>query len=224
MTSRPGVPFITYGVRAPLHRRKGQDVVSERRGQILEAAVEVLAARGFKGTSIDAVAERAGLTRQGVLHYFPSKKRLLLEILNFREQLNREHLADRRLGEDWAGDFAEAVAFEQDHPSLATVYSVVMAEAVTGQEPAAAYVRERYCLLQDYLTMRLVERYGERMPSGLKAATAAAAVLALVEGVHQLRLMDPEADRYPGVVRDTVAVLLGTETAATDGQSPVTKG
>lgn len=55
-------------------------MVSGRREQILEAALEVLTARGFKGTSIDAVAERAGLTRQGVLHYFPSKKRLLLGI------------------------------------------------------------------------------------------------------------------------------------------------
>ncbi|MDW6057039.1 TetR/AcrR family transcriptional regulator [Streptomyces sp. FXJ1.4098] len=59
---------------------EGRDVVSGRREQILEAALEVLTARGFKGTSIDAVAERAGLTRQGVLHYFPSKKRLLLGI------------------------------------------------------------------------------------------------------------------------------------------------
>ncbi|MFI1330509.1 TetR/AcrR family transcriptional regulator [Streptomyces sp. NPDC020845] len=141
--------------------------MSGRREQILEAALEVLTARGFKGTSIDAVAERAGLTRQGVLHYFPSKKRLLLGILNFREQLHREHLADRRLGEDWAADFAATVAFEQDHPSLATVHSVLLAEAVTGQEPAAEYVRERRYSLQDLLTASLVERYGERMPSGL---------------------------------------------------------
>ncbi|MGC9542136.1 TetR/AcrR family transcriptional regulator [Streptomyces sp. UG1] len=199
-------------------------MVSGQREQILEAALEVLAARGFKGTSIDAVAERAGLTRQGVLHYFPSKKRLLLEILNFREQLHREHLADRRVGEDWAGDFAEAVAFEQDHPSLAAVHSVVLAEAVTGQEPAAGYVRERCCSLQDHLTASLVERYGQRLPSGLSAPTAAAAVLALVEGVHQLWLVDPEAHRYPQIVRETMSVLLGAETATTESQSPATKG
>ncbi|MFI6377152.1 TetR/AcrR family transcriptional regulator [Streptomyces sp. NPDC050546] len=203
-------------------------MVSEQRERILEAALEVLAARGFKGTSIDAVAERAGLTRQGVLHYFPSKKRLLLEVLNFREQLNRENLADRRVGEDLAGDFAEAVAFEQSHPSLATVHSVVLAEAVTGQEPAAGHLRQRCRSLQDHLAASLTERYGEHLPSGLSAPTAAAAVLALVEGVHQLWLVDPEADldleRYPRIVRETVAVLLGDEAATPDGQSPATKG
>ncbi|MEH0421286.1 TetR/AcrR family transcriptional regulator [Streptomyces sp. B21-083] len=191
--------------------------MSGRPEQILEAALEVLAARGFKGTSIDAVAERAGLTRQGVLHYFPSKQRLLVAVLDFREVLHRENLAGRRVGEDWGGDFAEAVAFEQSHPSLATVHSVVLAEAVTGQEPAADYVRQRARSLQDHLTASLAERYGERMPSGLSAPAAAAAVLALVEGVHQLWLVDPEADRYPQIVRDAVAVLLGVGDGGSGG-------
>lgn len=199
-------------------------MLSDRREQILEAALEVMAVHGFKGASIDAVAERAGLTRQGVLHYFPSKKRLLLELLSFREELARENLAGRQAGEDWAGDFAETVAFEQSHPSLATVHSVVLAEAVTGQEPAAGYIRQRCRSVQDHLAASLVERYGERVPSGLSATTAAAAVLALIEGVHQLWLVDPEADRYPQIVRETVAVLLGTGTAATDGHSPATNG
>lgn len=200
-------------------------MVSERREQILEAALEVLADRGFKHTSIDAVAERAGLTRQGVLHYFPSKKRLLLEILRFREELNRENLADRHAGEDPAADFAAAVAFEQSHPALATVHSVLMAEAVTGQEPAAGYARQRSRTLQGHLAASLAERYGERLPSGLSAPTAAAAVLALVEGVHQLWLVDPDEERYPRIVRETVAVLLGIAGAATaEDQSPARNG
>ncbi len=203
-------------------------MVSARRQQILEAALEVFAERGFKGTSIDAVAERAGLTRQGVLHYFPSKKRLLLDLLAFREELAREHLAGRRLGEDWAGDFAEAVAFEVHHPSLATVQTVVLAEAVTGQEPACGYVRERSRSLQEHLTAHLIERYGERLPSGLDPRTAAAAVLALIEGVHQLWLVDQDAERYPRIVREALSVLLGTDSAPKpqlpQPQLPLTNG
>lgn len=164
----------------PSNGGKGRPVASARREEILQAALEVLAARGFKGTSIDAVAERAGLTRQGVLHYFPSKKRLFLEVLNLRERLNRENLADRRLGEDWAGDFAETVAFEQDHPTLARVHSVVLAEAVTGQEPARGYVRDRRRALQDHLTEHLAARYGDRLPSGLDTRTGATAVFAFI--------------------------------------------
>ncbi|MER5430010.1 TetR/AcrR family transcriptional regulator [Streptomyces sp. NPDC002588] len=190
--------------------------MSARREEILEAALEVLADRGFKGTSIDAVAERAGLTRQGVLHYFPSKKRLLLEVLNLRNQVNRENLADRRLGEDWAGDFAETVAFEQHHPSFARVHSVVLAEAVTGQEPARGYVRERCRTLQDHLTEHIVQRYGDRVPSGLEARTAATALFAFIEGIHQLWLVDQDGDeRYPEVVREVLSVLLGDAQVST---------
>ncbi|MEU0741248.1 TetR/AcrR family transcriptional regulator [Streptomyces leeuwenhoekii] len=204
---------------------------SARREDILAAALEVFAERGFKNASIDAVAERAGLTRQGVLHYFPSKKRLLLEMLDFREQLNREHLADHPAGEDLPADFAAAVAFEQGHPSFATVHSVVMAEAVTGQEPARSYVADRCRSLQAHLAARLAERYGERLPSGLSASAAATAFLALVEGVHQLWLVDPgpDTDRYPSIVRDAMAVLVG-DTEHGDGnggdcaQDPVVKG
>ncbi|WNM31884.1 TetR/AcrR family transcriptional regulator [Streptomyces sp. Li-HN-5-11] len=194
-------------------------MASARREEILESALETFAERGFKNTSIDAVAERAGLTRQGVLHYFPSKKRLLLEVLNLREQLARANLADRPAGEDWAADFAETVAFDQEHPSFATVQSVVMAEAVTGQEPARGYVRDRYRSLQRHLADRLVERYGERLPSGLSAPDAAVALLALIEGVHQLWPMDqePDTDRYPRIVRETLTVLLGTGGEDADG-------
>ncbi|MFI7361329.1 TetR/AcrR family transcriptional regulator [Streptomyces sp. NPDC050149] len=207
--------------------------MSARRQEILESALEVFAERGFKSASIDAVAERAGLTRQGVLHYFPSKKRLLLEILHFREQMARENLADHLAGEDWPEDFAATVAFEQGHPMFATVHSVVVAEAVTGQEPARGYVRDRSRSLQEHLTTRLIERYGERLPSGLSAASAATAVLALVEGVHQQWLVDPEpdAERYPRIVRETLSVLLGeggtaggTEAPGDGPQDPAVKG
>ncbi|MEU6541192.1 TetR/AcrR family transcriptional regulator [Streptomyces sp. NPDC047000] len=192
---------------------------SARRQDILEAALEVFAERGFKNASIDAVAERAGLTRQGVLHYFPSKKQLLLELLTFREQLNRAHLADHPVGEDLPAHFAAAVAFEQGHPSFATVHSVVMAEAVTGQEPARSYAGDRLRSLQLHLTARLTERYGAYMPSGLSASAAATGALALVEGIHQWWLMDPEpdADHYPRIVRETLAVLFGSQGATPGG-------
>ncbi|MET8207670.1 helix-turn-helix domain-containing protein [Streptomyces sp. NPDC005373] len=189
----------------------------EGREQILRAAAEVFAEHGYRGTSIDAVADRAGLTRQGVLRHYPSRKRLLTALLDFRDELNRrEQVGD----EEYAkipGRFAQAVAFDQGHPSLARAHSVMMAEAVTGLEPAGAYARERRRALQDHLTRALVETGGERLPSGLTAGTAATALLAVVEGVHQQWLVDPDGEPYADVVRDALAVLLGTEAEAAPG-------
>jgi len=57
----------------------------KRRQQILEAAVEVIAARGVCGTRIADVAARGGTSAPLVLYYFESKDRLLTEALAFAE-------------------------------------------------------------------------------------------------------------------------------------------
>ncbi|KAF5991620.1 MULTISPECIES: TetR/AcrR family transcriptional regulator [Streptomyces] len=181
-----------------------------RREEILEAALRVFAERGFRGTSIDAVAERAGLTRQGVLHYFPSKKKLFLALLRFREKLNREHLEGHDDKDDWPGMLAAAVAYDHTYPCLAQVHSVMLAEGVTGAAPAQEYLHDHYETMQALMIAQLTERYGERLPSGLSPRAAARAMLAMLDGMQQQWLLDGEQDDYPEIMRDVLSVLLGS--------------
>ncbi|KPI02247.1 MULTISPECIES: TetR/AcrR family transcriptional regulator [Streptomyces] len=181
-----------------------------RREEILEAALRVFAERGFRGTSIDAVAERAGLTRQGVLHYFPSKKKLFMALLRFREKLNREHLEGHDDKDDWPGMLAAAVAYDHTYPCLAQVHSVMLAEGVTGAAPAQQYLHDHYETMQALMIAQLTERYGERLPSGLSPRAAARAMLAMLDGMQQQWLLDGEQDDYPEIMRDVLSVLLGS--------------
>src|SRR5918994_1693188 len=73
----------------------------ETRTRLVHAAVELFAQQGARGTSLDAVAKAAGVTRQGLLHYFPSKTDLLLAVLEQRDQDDRATVtpAVRRLQE-----------------------------------------------------------------------------------------------------------------------------
>jgi TetR/AcrR family transcriptional regulator len=48
-----------------------------RRERLLEEAVRLFGARGFEGTSLDAVASAAGVRKQTLLYYFPTKDALL---------------------------------------------------------------------------------------------------------------------------------------------------
>ncbi|MEO8323099.1 MAG: TetR family transcriptional regulator C-terminal domain-containing protein [Actinomycetota bacterium] len=57
----------------------------ERRRQILEAAAEVIAAKGLCDTRISDIAERAGTSAALVIYYFHTKDRLLTEALTFAE-------------------------------------------------------------------------------------------------------------------------------------------
>ncbi len=48
---------------------------------ILQAAVEEFAARGYRGTNLINVAERLGVTRQALYYYFPRKHDMLKAIM-----------------------------------------------------------------------------------------------------------------------------------------------
>jgi TetR/AcrR family transcriptional regulator len=45
----------------------------KNREAILEAALEVFSAHGFRGATVDQIAEVAGLSKPNLLYYFPSK-------------------------------------------------------------------------------------------------------------------------------------------------------
>jgi AcrR family transcriptional regulator len=62
------------------------------RDRILEAALATFAAHGTEGSSVQAVADEVGMSKQALLHHFPTKERLRegvyeLLALRFREQL-----------------------------------------------------------------------------------------------------------------------------------------
>lgn len=53
----------------------------ENRAKIAAAALEVFAAEGFRGATIDAIAERAGMSKPNLLYYFPSKEAIYRQVL-----------------------------------------------------------------------------------------------------------------------------------------------
>ena len=48
-------------------------IQTEKRDRILEAALEVFSAHGFRGATIDQIAEAAGMSKPNLLYYFRSK-------------------------------------------------------------------------------------------------------------------------------------------------------
>ena len=49
----------------------------ERRAEVLDAAVQLISERGFNGISIQDVADRVGISKQGVLRYVDNKDKML---------------------------------------------------------------------------------------------------------------------------------------------------
>src|ERR1700733_8951486 len=73
-------------------RRGGYAKGRERREAILAAADRLFAQQGFRGASLAAIASQVGLSEAGVLHHFPSKEHLLLELLQLRGERDSERV------------------------------------------------------------------------------------------------------------------------------------
>jgi AcrR family transcriptional regulator len=73
----------TMGIKiARRVRRTRAEQNTETRARLLEAARKVFVVRGFHGTTVDAVAERAGFSKGAVYSQFDSKDDLYLALLD----------------------------------------------------------------------------------------------------------------------------------------------
>jgi AcrR family transcriptional regulator len=89
MASEPDFPL---GVPPARRRRRSPRQVqesTENRQAIVRNAVEFFARSGYDKTTLQAVAERAGLTRTGLLHHFHTKEGLFVEAIEESRQWAR---------------------------------------------------------------------------------------------------------------------------------------
>jgi AcrR family transcriptional regulator len=81
-----------------MHKPRWQRRKDERPGEILEAALDVFAARGFAGAKLDEVAARAGVSKGTLYLYFPSKEELFRSMVRGL-LLPNVAMAERRIAE-----------------------------------------------------------------------------------------------------------------------------
>ncbi|MGW1747958.1 TetR/AcrR family transcriptional regulator [Streptomyces sp. NPDC002092] len=174
----------------------------ERRAEIVRAALEVIAERGYRGASLAAVAERVGLTQQGLLHYFPTKDALLVAVLKDRDQW------DAVPATQWRVDLlASLVEYNAMRPGIIQTFSALLGESVTEGHPARAYFTGRYRQVRENMAAVLRAEYGERLPNGLTPERTAPLLVAVMDGLQYQWLLDPESVDMPGAFRDFLALL-----------------
>ncbi|MFJ8631123.1 TetR/AcrR family transcriptional regulator [Streptomyces sp. NPDC093568] len=174
----------------------------ERRAEIVRAALEVIAERGYRGASLGAVAERVGLTQQGLLHYFPTKDALLVAVLQERDQWDA--VPDTR----WRVDLlASLVEYNAMRPGIIQTFSALLGESVTEGHPARAYFTERYTRVRTTMAEVLRAEYGDRLPNGLTPERTAPLLVAVMDGLQYQWLLDPESVDMPGAFRDFLSLL-----------------
>ena len=85
-----------------------------KREQLLKAAVTLFSRKGFHGVGIDAISEKAGVTKKTLYHHFKSKEELILATLRYYDERFRN-------------DFMKSVETRETDPvdRLLVVFDVV---------------------------------------------------------------------------------------------------
>ena len=178
----------------------------ERRAEIVRATLAVIAERGYRGASLAAVAERVGLTQQGLLHHFPTKEALLVAVLKERDQW------DALPGTGWRADLlVSLVEYNAMRPGIIQTFSALLGESVTEGHPAREFFTRRYTTVRADMAVALRAEYGERLPSGLTPERAAPLLVAVMDGLQYQWLLAPESVDMPAAFRSFLTLLRGPE-------------
>lgn len=208
---------------------------AQRRSDILDAAQASFVERGYEAASLRNIAERAGISYQGLLHHFPSKEALLVGLLARRDEQEyeragpgrhrhaheHEHEHDHDDGRGHGGErdrgprrqagrsrLDELLLDHQREPELMRLWLELTVAAARREHPAHEYFTERYVRTRSVLAARMAAgMVGGPLAPGVPPEAAAALFAAVLDGLQMQWLLDPELDVIAAfrVFRDLLA-------------------
>lgn len=195
---------MAEGFRARRQRAGVAD--ADTRSRILDAAQKLFAARGYAATTTKSIAEAADVATGLVFYHFPSKQRLLEELLEERSfapemQAILKDADDADPRETLLLVARRFVALFAEHRDI---LRIVIQTSVTGGEPPVDFdrgIRSEIGALADYL----VDAVGEHRLDHSRAAALARALLSTL--VMSITILPVEGDLDAWIV-SLVDVLL----------------
>ena len=175
----------------------------DRREQILEEATRLFSIYGFRGTSLSLVADAVGLTEPGLLHYFPSKVKLLQGVLEYRESKDAAKYAQMIDPENV--DLArvmealeDLVAENAQIPELIRLFTVLVGESIREDHPSHDFFVDRYARVRQEFTEVFARLSGtERAMTDRDLSQLVPVIIAVMDGLQIQWLLDPESTDMP---------------------------
>ncbi|WP_349866677.1 helix-turn-helix domain-containing protein [Leifsonia sp. WHRI 6310E] len=176
-----------------------------KREEILSTALDVIAREGYGGASVKALADAAGLSQAGLLHYFDSKDELFTEILRKRDDLDLETYRSE------SGDpfrvFLRVMRHNAEVPGLVELYTRLAAEASDHAHPAHRFFRARRATMRALFDGMVEDgKRAGRHPADLDTAAFGTILNAAADGLQTMWLQDPTIDMAAELERLLVAL------------------
>jgi AcrR family transcriptional regulator len=185
--------------------QRGRPRSERARKAILEAAAELLLARGLSAVSMDAVAERAGVSKATIYRWWPTKETLALDALYTEWAAARSQTRDTgSLRGDLLSMLRPWARLAGSRP-YGRVVAALLTEAQTDPVFGAEY-RQRFLEPRREQVREIFRRAIERgeIPAGTKVEVA----LDLLYGSMYHRLLHGHAPLSDRFVRDVVDTVL----------------
>jgi len=185
----------------------------ETRNRILDVAQEAFARYGYDATGVAEICRRAGVTKGGFYHHFPSKQDVFLEMLErWLEGLDQD-LEVMRSGEETVPDELRAMtamvpAVFQEAGGRITLFLEFLTKA--GHSPAVwqatvAPFRKYHAFFAKVISDGIEE--GSLRP--VDPEMASNLLLSFAVGLLTMGLLDPFGDDWGRVAQEGMDVLLG---------------
>jgi len=182
--------------------------------------METFGTRGYYNGSLAEIAEKVGITHAGVLHHFGSKDQLLIEVLEYRDQADLEHLRDHQVpaGLDLFRHLIATARANMDRPGIVQTYTVLSAESVTDAHPGQAWFKGRFRGLRTLLADALAQVCGpENLRPTADLEAAAEAIIAVMDGLQIQWLLDPDEVDLSGSTAFAIEAILAAVVVPREG-------
>jgi AcrR family transcriptional regulator len=176
-------------------RRTQADRTRASREKIIQSATEAFAQKGFRGAKMVDIAKAADLTEPGLLHHFPSKTHLLMEVLKERDRIDGERMRAtlQKNGNHFLDAGIELVEHNQTVPGLVQLFNLLVAESISPDHPAHEFFIERYQREREHMTHTIVQaQQAGEVRSDIPPQTLAVLLFAMMDGLQVQWLMEPE--------------------------------
>jgi AcrR family transcriptional regulator len=185
---------------------------AERRRAILDAALELYARGGFRGTGLAAIGERVGISHAAVLYHFGSAVNLLRAVLEERDRRVAESLAPIFAGGGLAAlrRLPEIARVNLAHPGLARLHTVLQAENLDADGDVHDFFLTRRRSVHESLVGLLCagQARGE-FRRDIDVHHKADEIIAFMEGAQIQQLLDPARTNLVELYESYTQAIIG---------------
>ena len=164
------------------YKHIGIHIMSKKRQQLVDTAIDLFSAYGFHGVGIDRISQEAGVTKKTMYHHFHSKDELILAALKHHDGLFRNNFMNgvkashEKPYDRLLGIFDVAHQWFSNKKFYGCMFINAIGEYSNSNSPLRNVCQEFKSLMRQYIEELAIE-------AGIKEAKSIANVMAiLLEG------------------------------------------